>query len=110
MCADMSRIHIKHRHCLKHHETHQRVERIARHLKNKYRVDYDWRGNHIRSSHKGSTVHIYLGDGCIEMKIKLGLMFVPLKHKIERAIRKNLQSTIGDSNGAPARIRLHEKL
>ena len=44
------------------------------------------------------------------MKIKLGLLFVPLKHKIERAIRKNLHSTIGDTKGAPARITLHEKL
>jgi hypothetical protein len=44
------------------------------------------------------------------MKIRLGLLFVPLKHKIERAIRKNLQSTIGDRKGAPAKITLHEKL
>jgi putative polyhydroxyalkanoate system protein len=106
----MSRIHIKHHHCLEHHETHQRVERIARHLKKKYRVDYAWKGNHIHSSHKGSSVDIHLGDGCIEMKIRLGLLFVPLKHKIERAIRKNLQSTIGDRKGAPAKITLHEKL
>jgi hypothetical protein len=51
-----------------------------------------------------------LADGCIEMKIQLGMLFAPLKGRIERAIRKNLHSVIGDEGGAPSKIVLHEKL
>lgn len=106
----MSNIHIKHHHSLRHNETRERVERIAKHLKSKYKINYTWDGNQLRSSHRGSSVHVYLGDGCIEMKIKLGVLFVPIKGKIERAIRKNLHSATGDRKGAPARITLHEKV
>jgi len=100
----MSSIHIKHHHCLRQSETRERVERIAKHLHSKYKVNYIWEGNQLRSKHKGSYVHVFLGDGCIEMKIQLGLLFAPLKGKIERAIRKNLHSVIGDQEGAPEKI------
>jgi putative polyhydroxyalkanoate system protein len=106
----MSSIHIKHRHSLKHGETRERVDRIANHLKSKYKVNYTWDGDQLRSKHKGSYVHVYLADGCIEMKIQLGMLFAPLKGRIERAIRKNLHSVIGDEDGAPSKITLHEKL
>jgi putative polyhydroxyalkanoate system protein len=106
----MSSIHIKHRHSLKHGETRERVDRIARHLKSKYKVNYTWDGDQLRSKHKGSYAHVYLADGCIEMKIQLGMLFAPLKGRIERAIRKNLHSVIGDEGSVPSKIRLHEKL
>ena len=106
----MSSIHIKHRHCLKHEETRERVDRIARHLKSKYKVNYTWEGDKLRSKHKGSFAHVHLADGYIELKIQLGLLFAPLKGQIERAIRENLRSVIGDEEGAPSKVRLHEKL
>jgi len=105
----MSSIHIKHRHCLQPEETRDRVDRIARHLKKKYKVNYAWDGDKLHSKHKGSFVHVYLSDGCIEMKIQLGMLFKPLRGRIERAIRKNLHSVIGDEKGSPAEIKLHEK-
>jgi putative polyhydroxyalkanoate system protein len=108
--AAVSSIHIKHRHCLKRSETRDRVDRIARHLRSKYRVNYTWDGDKLRSKHKGSFAHIHLADGYIEMKIQLGLLVAPLRGQIERAIRKNLHSVIGDEKGAPSKITLHEKL
>lgn len=106
----MSSIHIKHRHCLKHSETRERVDRIARHLKSKYKVNYIWEGDKLRSKHKGCFAHVHLADGNIEMKIQLGLLLAPLRGRIERAIRKNLHSVIGDEKGAPSQITLHEQL
>ena len=105
----MSSIHIKHRHCLEHSETRDRVDRVARHLNRRYKVKYTWEGDHLRSKHKGSFAHVHLADGYIEMKIQLGL-FAPLRGQIERAIRKNLHSVIGDERGAPSKITLHKKL
>jgi len=106
----MSSIHIKHHHCLKRDETRARVERVAKYLKGKYRVNYTWRGDQLSSKHKGAYVHVNLTDGCVELKLQLGLLFAPLKGKIERALRKNLQSVVGDEKGAPAKITLHERL
>ena len=106
----MSRIHIKHRHCLKHEETRERVDRIARHLKSKYKVNYTWEGDKLRSKHKGCFAHVHLADGYIELKIQLGLLYAALRGQIERAIRKNLRSVIGDEKGAPSKVRLHKKL
>ena len=106
----MSSIHIKHRHNLKRSETRDRVERVAKYLKAKYRVNYTWNGDQLSSKHKGAFAHVFIDDGLIELKIQLGLLFSPLKGRIERAIRKNLESVIGDEEGAPAKIALHEKL
>ena len=106
----MSSIHIKHRHCLKPGETRERVDRIARHLKSKYKVNYTWEGDRLRSKHKGSFAHVYLADGYIELKIQLAVLFAPLRGRIERAIRKNLRGVVGDEEGAPSKITLYEKL
>ena len=95
---------------MRHDETRARVEQIARYARNKYKVKYAWRGNQLHLQHKGSSVAVYLGDGCIELKVKLGLLFVPMKGKIEKAIRKNLHSTIGDRKGAPDSVTLYEKV
>lgn len=106
----MSTIHIKHQHILRHDETRKRVEQIAKYLSKKYKVNYSWAGNQLHSRHKGSSVSVFIEDGCIEMKIKLCLLFSPLKGRIENAIHKNLHSVIGDSTGAPARMMLFESV
>ena len=106
----MSSIHIKHHHGLKREETRDRVERVAEYLGGKYKIKYAWKGDQLSSKHKGAHVHVNLTDGCVELKIQLGMLFAPLKGRIERAIRKNLHSVIGDEEGAPAKITLHERL
>ena len=106
----MSSIHIKHHHSLERTETRDRVERVAEYLKRKYKVNYTWKGYRLSSKHKGAHVHVDLSDGCVELKLQLGVLYTPLKGRIERAIRKNLHSVIGDEQGAPAKITLHKKL
>ena len=106
----MSTIHIKHHHLLRQDETRERVERIASQLGRKYKVSYNWQKNLLHTRHKGSSASVYLGDGYIELKIKLSLFFAPLKGKIEDAVRRNLHGVVGDINGAPARVTLYEKV
>lgn len=106
----MSSIHIKHHHSLQRRETRDRVERVAKYLKEKYKVNYTWKGNQLSCKHKGAFAHVLLGDGYIELKIQLGMLYAAFRRQIERAIRKNLRSVIGDEKGAPSKVRLHEKL
>ena len=106
----MPSIHIKHRHSLKTSETRERVDRVAKYLKSKYKVNYSWDGDHLQSKHKGAFIHVFLAEGSIELKIQLSRLFAPLTGRIERAVRKNLHSVIGNEEGAPEKIALHEKL
>jgi putative polyhydroxyalkanoate system protein len=106
----VSNIFIKHHHSLECKETRDRVERVASYLKAKYKVNYAWHGDQLSSKHRGSHVHVKLNRGCVEMKIQLGVLFSPLRGRIERAIRKNLCNVIGDEKGAPSKIMLYETL
>ena len=106
----MYQIHINPPPLLEPEETRERVEQVANYVKKKYKVNYAWRGNQLLSRHRDSFVCVYLGDGCIEIKIKLGLLFAPMRSRIERAIRKNLHNVIGDCEGPPAKIMLFEKV
>ncbi len=90
----MSIIHIRHHHGLKREETRTRLDHLAREIKARYQVNYVWRGNRLLSQHKGSMVSVHLGEGVIELSIKLGLMFAPMKGRIESTIRQNLHGVI----------------
>ncbi len=88
----MSIIHVKHNHTLTPDESRIRVEAIARDLKREYKMDYSWDGNRLHFRRKGASGHAHLGDGYIELEIKLGMLLAPLKRKIEATIRKDIDS------------------
>jgi len=71
-------------------ETRQRVEEIAKGLKKEYKINYAWKGDQLQFKRTGASGFLGLGDGFVEVKIKLGLVLAPLKGKIEAAIRKNM--------------------
>lgn len=105
-----SYIYIKHHHGLKYGACRERVEKIAQYLKKKYKTNYSWKGNRLLSRHMGCVVSVYLEDEQLELRMKLGILFSPMKGKIEKALRKNLLSVIGDKKGAPVKVVLHEDL
>ena len=90
----MSTIHITYRHGLDRCDTRARIDEIARVVKHRYKVNYVWEGNRLFSNHKGSWVLVHLGEDSIELKIKLGLMLLPLKRKIESTISRNLHGVL----------------
>ncbi len=88
----MSNIHLKHNHSLTKEETRERVEAIANDLKREYKMDYAWKGDSVHFRRSGASGTVYLGDGFIELDIKLGMLLSPLKGKIEDTIRKDIDS------------------
>jgi putative polyhydroxyalkanoate system protein len=91
----MSNIHIKHPYTLLPDEARKRVEEIAKDLKKEYKIDYSWQGDHLHFRRSGASGSLELGDGIIELNIKLGMILRPLKGKIEDSIRKNLVKEFG---------------
>ena len=86
----MSIIYIKQQHSLGREETRQKVEEIAKGLKKEYRINYAWKGDRLQFKRSGATGFLGLGNGVVEVKIKLGLILAPLKGNIETAIKKNM--------------------
>ncbi len=91
----MSNIHIKHSYSLMPDEARKRVQEIARDLKKEYKIDYSWEGDHLHFRRSGASGSLEMGDGSLELKIKLGMILRPMKGKIEHSIRKNLEKEFG---------------
>lgn len=95
----MSNIHIKHKHALNREQTRQRVEEIAKELKREYKIDYAWKGDRLLFRRSGAAGNLDLGDGFIELNIKLGLVLAPLKGKIEKSIKQNIAAEMSGKRG-----------
>ena len=92
----MSNIHIKHQYTMMRDDARKRVEEIAEHLKKEYKIDYGWKGNKLNFRRSGASGFLELGDGMIELNIKLGMLLTPMKGKIETSIIKSLNKEFGE--------------
>ena len=95
----MSKIHVKYKHALNPQETRNRVEEIAKDLKKEYKIDYAWKGDRLLFRRSGAAGNLDLGDGFIELDIKLGMVLAPLKGKIEQAIKQNIAAKMSGDSG-----------
>jgi putative polyhydroxyalkanoate system protein len=95
----MSLIHIKYKHSLNPEETRKRVEEIAKDLKKEYKIDYAWKGDRLLFKRSGAVGNLDIGDGFIELKIKLGVVLAPLKGKIEKTVRQNIAAEMSGKKG-----------
>lgn len=93
----MAKIHIKRLHKLPRDEARARVEEIAESLKKKLDAEYAWKGDSLRFHRSGASGSIDLGDGYIDLNIKLSMLLVPMKGKIEQSIRENINAALGDN-------------
>jgi len=95
----MSTIRVKHHHGLTHNETRARVEKIAKHLKGMYRGAYSWHGNLLRFQRFGVSGSVELGAGYVDLQVKLGMLLVPQKGKIEALIRQHIPAAMRELAG-----------
>jgi putative polyhydroxyalkanoate system protein len=95
----MSTIHLKHHHTLAHEATRERIDMIARHLKKKYGGAYSWHGNSLIFRRSGASGAVHLRDGHVELEIKLGIVFAPMKARIEGLIRQHIPEAMGERAG-----------
>ncbi len=86
----MALIHIKREHGLSLEQARQKVEDLAQSLEEELKVQHSWDGNVLRFKRTGATGAVGVSDKSVEVKIKLGMVLVPMKSKIERAINDSL--------------------
>ena len=94
----MAKIHIKRSHNLSHDEARARVEEIAKDLKDKLDADYTWDGDSLRFKRSGASGSIDVGDDVIELNVTLGMLFTPLKGKIEDTVRQHMDVVLAKSD------------
>ena len=90
----MPNIHIKREHTLGRDEARASVEKVAEEIKKKLNVSYAWDGDSLRFQRTGASGSVDVGDDFIEVNIKLNLALAPMKAKVEKAIRENLDSAL----------------
>jgi putative polyhydroxyalkanoate system protein len=93
----MPNIHIKRSHNLPHDQARARVEEIARDLKKKLNADYAWKGDSLRFKRTGASGSIDVSEGFIDINIQLGMMLSPMKAKIEKSIREQMNVALADT-------------
>jgi putative polyhydroxyalkanoate system protein len=92
----MANIHIKQHHHLTQSEARERVEEIAKDLKERLSADYAWKGDSLSFHRSGASGSIEVGTDSIECKIKLGMLLAPMKGKIEDAIRQKIHAVLDE--------------
>lgn len=90
----MPKIHIKRQHNLGREGARANVEKVAEEIKKKLNVNYAWDGDSLRFERTGASGSVDVRDDIIEVNIKLNLALAPMKSKVEKAIRDNLDTAL----------------
>ena len=86
----MAMIKLKRRHTLGAKKARSTVEALAKKLKKDLDAEYHWEGSTLQFKRSGATGHIAVKDQELEIEIKLGMLLSPLKGKIEKTIKDEI--------------------
>lgn len=95
----MSLIHIRKKHTLGRTKARQTAEKMAKSLTSEYNAKCKWHKDDLQFTSKGVKGRLHVGQEEVDIKLELGMMLRPLKGKIERSIRAQLDDILdkGDS-------------
>lgn len=91
----MATISISRKHSLSHRQAKAAAEKIAKDLKKRFELDYEWNGDHIEFARTGVTGYLRVGKDRIALEASLGWLLTPLKPAIEREITAQLDKLLG---------------
>jgi putative polyhydroxyalkanoate system protein len=93
----MPTISITRRHSLTHKKAKAAAEKIAKDLRKRFELDYEWNGDRIEFVRTGVTGHLTVGKDRIALEASLGWLLTPLKPAFEREINAQLDKLLGDA-------------
>ncbi len=91
----MATISIARKHTLSHKKARDVAEKIAKDLKKRFDLAYEWDGEHINFERPGVTGRMHVGRDRIKLDVQLGLLLGMLKPSIEREIDAQLDKLLG---------------
>ena len=87
----MATIHISKQHNLDNETVRKEVQNLAEKLSEELSANYDWEGDRLVFKRSGANGHIDIGEGEIDIEIKLSMMLTPLKGTIEKTVNNYLE-------------------
>jgi putative polyhydroxyalkanoate system protein len=99
----MPSISIARPHALPHKQARDAAERIARDLKQRFQLDYEWDGDDVNFERPGVTGRMHVGKDRVALDVKLGFLLTPIKPAIEREIHAQLDKLFTAPAAKPAK-------
>jgi putative polyhydroxyalkanoate system protein len=87
----MSRIYIQRDHELDNRTLRKRAERLAKQLQSEFGGNYRWEGNTVHYSYSGGIdARLTLQDADILVDVKLGVLMLMLRKRLQQEIERYL--------------------
>ena len=87
----MSRIYIQRDHELGNRTLRKRAERLAKQLQSEFGGNYRWEGNTVHYNYSGGIdARLTLQDADILVDVKLGVLMLMLKKRLQQEIERYL--------------------
>lgn len=90
----MSVIDVHRPHSLDKEHARQAAETLAQDLSKQFDVHYQWEGDVMRFKRSGVKGHLNITPDDLHIRLELGLMLRPFKHRIEQEIHNQLDQII----------------
>lgn len=98
----MSDIVVRRGHHLPVKKARAAAQKIAARLDQEFDVDYVWKGDTLQFRRTGVTGHLAVDADSVEISIRLGLLLLPLRRRIEEEIHAYFDEFFGKAGGPPA--------
>ncbi|MBE02011.1 polyhydroxyalkanoic acid system family protein [Marinobacter lutaoensis] len=91
----MAVIDVHRSHALDKEHARQVAETLAQDLSRQFDVQYQWEGDVMRFRRSGVKGELTLTSDDLHVRLELGLMLRPFKHRIEQEIHSQLDQVLG---------------
>ena len=91
----MASVKIKRKHQLDKDQVRIEVQKLAEKLGKELSANYQWQGDRLEFKRSGASGHIDIGDGMLDIEIKLNMLLSPLKSTIEKTVNDYLDESLG---------------
>jgi len=90
----MPTISITRKHSLPHKKARAAAEKMAKDLKKRFELEYEWNGDRIEFERTGVSGHLTVGKDRIALVATLGWLLTPLKPAFEKEINAQLDKLL----------------
>ncbi len=91
----MATIRIKRAHHLDNETVRKEIEELAEKLSKDLSAKYSWEGDRLVFKRSGANGHIDIGEGEVDIEIKLSMVLTPLKGTVEKTVTGYLDERLG---------------
>jgi putative polyhydroxyalkanoate system protein len=91
----MAKIDVHRSHHLTHAKAKRAAETLAKDLKEKFNLAWEWSGDHIEFHRTGLSGRLLVAPSSLDLHVELGFLLTGFKGSIEREIHRQLDEILG---------------